>query len=195
VPLRIPLAGIIKPGTGPTMYSSHTDMLPTLAAVGRRADVVEKLKKGLQGRATRPSKSTSTATTCCHSSRARSREPAERASSTGATTGDPDGAARRQLEGRVMQQRAQRVRRLERAARSRFGRRTLQPAERSVRARSEDATLFYDKWMADRAFLLVPAQAIVGEFLKTFRSSRRARSRRASASTRRSTRRGRVRRP
>jgi len=29
--------------------------------------------------------------------------------------------------------------------------------------------IFYDKWMADRAFLLVPAQAIVGEFLKTFK--------------------------
>ena len=29
--------------------------------------------------------------------------------------------------------------------------------------------LFYDKWMADRAFLLVPAQMIVGEFLKTFK--------------------------
>ena len=34
---------------------------------------------------------------------------------------------------------------------------------------SEDATLFYAKWMADRTFLLVPAQAIVGEFLKTFK--------------------------
>jgi len=32
----------------------------------------------------------------------------------------------------------------------------------------EDGTVFYDKWMADRAFMLVPAQAIVGEFLKTF---------------------------
>jgi arylsulfatase len=32
-----------------------------------------------------------------------------------------------------------------------------------------DASVFYDKWMMDRAFLLVPAQAIVGEFLKTFR--------------------------
>ena len=28
--------------------------------------------------------------------------------------------------------------------------------------------MFYDKWKADRAFLLVPAQMIVGEFLKTF---------------------------
>ena len=32
----------------------------------------------------------------------------------------------------------------------------------------EDADVFYKKWMFDRAFLLVPAQAMVGEFLKTF---------------------------
>jgi len=32
----------------------------------------------------------------------------------------------------------------------------------------EDASVFYDKWVADRSYLLVPAQAIVGEFLKTF---------------------------
>ena len=34
---------------------------------------------------------------------------------------------------------------------------------------SEDATVFYGKWMFDRTFLLVPAQAIVGEFLETFK--------------------------
>jgi len=39
------------------------------------------------------------------------------------------------------------------------------PFERAA----EDASMFYDKWMMDRAFLLVPAQAIVGEFLATFR--------------------------
>ncbi len=32
----------------------------------------------------------------------------------------------------------------------------------------EDAAIFYNKWMVDRAFLLVPAQAIVGDFLKSF---------------------------
>jgi arylsulfatase len=32
----------------------------------------------------------------------------------------------------------------------------------------EDASMFYDRWMAGLAFLLVPAQMIVGEFLKTF---------------------------
>jgi arylsulfatase len=38
------------------------------------------------------------------------------------------------------------------------------PFERAT----EDASMFYDKWMADRAFVLVPAQAIVAAFLKTF---------------------------
>jgi hypothetical protein len=38
------------------------------------------------------------------------------------------------------------------------------PFERAT----DDASMFYDKWMADRAFLLVPAQMIVGDFLKTF---------------------------
>ncbi len=28
--------------------------------------------------------------------------------------------------------------------------------------------MFYQKWSADRMFLLVPAQALVGQFLKTF---------------------------
>ena len=32
----------------------------------------------------------------------------------------------------------------------------------------EDATMFYQKWAADRMFLLVPAQAAVGMFLQTF---------------------------
>jgi len=29
-------------------------------------------------------------------------------------------------------------------------------------------SIYYQKWMADRMFTLVPAQAMVGEFLKTF---------------------------
>jgi arylsulfatase A-like enzyme len=32
-----------------------------------------------------------------------------------------------------------------------------------------DASVFYDKWLFDRAYLLVPAQAIVAEHLKTFK--------------------------
>ena len=32
-----------------------------------------------------------------------------------------------------------------------------------------DDSIFYKKWQADRMFVLVPAQAIVAEFLKSFR--------------------------
>jgi arylsulfatase len=38
------------------------------------------------------------------------------------------------------------------------------PFERAT----EDATMFYQKWSADRMFLLVPTQALVAQFLKTF---------------------------
>ena len=39
------------------------------------------------------------------------------------------------------------------------------PLERA----DEDGTLFYAKWRVDRAFLMVPAQAIVVQFLETFK--------------------------
>ena len=55
------------------------------------------------------------------------------------------------------------------------------PFERAT----EDADMFYSKWKADRAFLLVPAQAIVGEFLKTFKDFPPRQRRPASASIRR----------
>ena len=32
-----------------------------------------------------------------------------------------------------------------------------------------DESIYYQKWAADRMFTMVPAQAIVGEFLKTFK--------------------------
>jgi arylsulfatase len=33
----------------------------------------------------------------------------------------------------------------------------------------KDSSLFYDKWMADRSFLLVPAQAIVAQWLESLK--------------------------
>src|SRR5262249_4177104 len=32
-----------------------------------------------------------------------------------------------------------------------------------------DQSIFYDKWMADRAFLLVPAQALAAKWLESFK--------------------------
>jgi arylsulfatase len=33
----------------------------------------------------------------------------------------------------------------------------------------EDSSLFYDKWMVDRAFLLIPAQTIVAQWMESFK--------------------------
>ena len=74
------------------------------------------------------------------------------------------------------------------ASASRYYQLRSDPFERAT----EDASMFYDKWMMDRAFLLVPAQAIVGQFLKTSRSFHRAKNRRALASTRLSRKPGRL---
>src|SRR4029077_16077076 len=41
------------------------------------------------------------------------------------------------------------------------------PFERAT----EDASMFYDKWKAERVFLVVRAQVISGAFLQTFRES------------------------
>jgi len=35
--------------------------------------------------------------------------------------------------------------------------------------RGDDSTLFYDKWVADRVFLQVPAQALIGKWLESFK--------------------------
>jgi arylsulfatase A-like enzyme len=35
--------------------------------------------------------------------------------------------------------------------------------------RGDESTLFYDKWMADRIFLQVPAQALIGKWLESFK--------------------------
>jgi arylsulfatase len=35
--------------------------------------------------------------------------------------------------------------------------------------RGDDSSLFYDKWMADRAFAMVPAQVIIGQWLASFK--------------------------
>jgi arylsulfatase A-like enzyme len=35
--------------------------------------------------------------------------------------------------------------------------------------RGEDSTLFYDKWVADRVFLQVPAQALIAKWLESFK--------------------------
>ncbi len=62
VPTLIRWPGVIKPGTIINDIGAHEDMLTDAAGRGRRAAVKEELLKG-KNSATRPTRSTSTATT------------------------------------------------------------------------------------------------------------------------------------
>jgi arylsulfatase len=167
VPCAIRWPGMIKPGTVSNEVFSHTDMLPTLAAVGGEPDIVEKLKKGhrcgnktfkvhidgynllpfLKGEVTENPRK-------------------------GFLYWSDDGdlmalrVGHYKVEFTVQRARGLDVWRepmVELRLPNLYNLRS-DPFERAT----EDATLFYNKWMADRVFLLVPAQAIVAQFLKTF---------------------------
>ena len=78
--------GTIKPGTVYNEMCSHYDLIPTFAAAAAIRTSSAKVLQGLRRSATRPSRSTSTATISCRSSRARRRSRRARSSSTGTTT-------------------------------------------------------------------------------------------------------------
>jgi arylsulfatase len=167
VPCAIRWPGVIKPGTVSNEIFSHTDMLPTLAAAAGNPDVVEQLKKGskfgdkefkvhIDGYNLIPYLKDQT-----------TENPRK-----GFLYWSDDGDLMCLRVGDwkihflvqhghgfdVWKKPFETLR-----APDLYNLRS-DPFERA----SEDATLFYGKWMADRTFLLVPAQAIVGEFLKTF---------------------------
>ena len=70
VPCAIRWPGMLKAASVSNELFSHTDMLPTLAAVAGEPDAVRSSRRATSP-ATRPSRSTLTATTCCRSSRAK----------------------------------------------------------------------------------------------------------------------------
>jgi hypothetical protein len=67
-----------------------------------------------------------------------------------------------------MEQRAEAPPGLDGALRAAARAADLQPAPRPLRARQITSNTYYD-WLLDRAYLLVPAQAYVGQFLATFK--------------------------
>ena len=167
VPCAIRWPGVIKPGTVSNEIFSHTDMLPTLAAVAGEPKVVEKLKKGYKA-GNKTFKVHIDGYNLLPLIKGEVKENPRK----GFLYWSDDGElmAVRALNWKVefAQQRAHgfdvwREPLTTLRAPNIYNLRA-DPFERG----SEDATLFYGKWMADHTFLLVPAQAIVAEFLKTF---------------------------
>jgi arylsulfatase len=168
VPCCIRWPGKIKPGTVSNEMFSHTDMLPTLAAVAGEPDVVEKLKKGYKS-GSKTFKVHIDGYNLLPFLTGKEKENPRKGFLYWSDDGDLMALRVNQWKVEFMQQRAHgfdvwREPMVSLRAPNIYNLRA-DPFERA----SEDATLFYGKWMADHTFLLVPAQAIVAEFLKTFK--------------------------
>ena len=141
VPTLLRWPGVIKPGTVSNEICAHEDMLPTLLAAAGVPDVKETAAQGVQGRATRPSRSTSTATTCCPILKGEVEGVAAQGDALLERRRRSDGAALRQLEGGLQGAARGELPGLVgadgRAARAE----DLQPAQRSVREGGQELHL------------------------------------------------------
>jgi arylsulfatase A-like enzyme len=168
VPCAIRWPGVIKPGTVSNDVFSHTDMLPTLAAAAGEPDVVEKLKKGYKS-GNKTFKVHIDGYNMLPFLKGDVKENPRKGFLYWSDDGDLMALRVGNWKVHFMVQHGHGLDVWKKPFESLrapdiYNLRT-DPFERA----SEDATMFYGKWMADRTFLLVPAQAIVGEFLKTFK--------------------------
>src|SRR5215813_13896626 len=165
VPCAIRWPGVIKPGTISNEIVSHTDMLPTLAAAAGEPDIVEKLKKG---------HTTGNKTFKVHIDgynmlpflKGDVKENPRKGFLYWSDDGDLMALRVNNWKCHFMVQNAPGVEAWEKP----FD--TLRLPDlfnlRSDPLERGDESIFHSKWKADRMFTLVPAQVIVGEFLKTF---------------------------
>lgn len=167
VPCAIRWPGKLAAGAVSNEVFSHMDMLPTLAAAAGEADIVAKLKKGHKA-GSRTFKVHIDGYNMLPLISGETKENPRKGLMYWSDDGDLMALRVGNWKVEFMQQRAHgfdvwREPLVSSRAPNIYNLRS-DPFERAT----EDATLFYGKWMADHAFLLVPAQAIVGEFLKTF---------------------------
>jgi arylsulfatase len=167
VPCAIRWPGVLKPGTVSNEIFSHQDMLPTLAAAGGEPQVIDKLKKGYKS-GNKSFKVHIDGYNLLPFFKGEVKENPRKGHLYWSDDGDLMALRVADWKCTFLEQRAvgmdvwreplvnMRVPKI-------YNLRS-DPFERA----DVDAQMFYSKWLMDRAFLLVPAQAIVGEFLKTF---------------------------
>ena len=147
---------------------SHTDMLPTLAAAAGEPDVVEKLKKGYTS-GNKTFKVHIDGFNLLPFLKGEVKENPRKGFLCWSDDGDLMALRVGNWKATFMEQRAHGFGVWEEPLVAKrvpdiYNLRS-DPFERAT----EDADMFYAKWKADRAFLLVPAQQIVGQFLATFK--------------------------
>jgi arylsulfatase A-like enzyme len=167
VPCAIRWPGVIKAGTVSNEICSHTDMLPTLLAAAGEPSIVDKLKKGHKA-GKKTFKVHIDGYDLLPFLKGEVEDSPRRAFFYWSDDGDLMALRFDQWKIHFMEQRAHgldvwREPLVSLRAPFIFNLRS-DPTERA----NVDASVFYDKWMADRAFVLVPAQVLVGQFLQTF---------------------------
>jgi arylsulfatase len=168
VPCAIRWPGVIKPGTVSNEIFSHQDMLPTLAAAAGDLGIVEKLKKGTKlGKKT--FKNHIDGYNLLPFLKGEAKENPRKGYLYWSDDGDLFALRYGNWKVLFMEQHYKgfdvwakpfvslRMPKI-------FNLRS-DPFERG----DEDASIGYQKWYVDRLFLFVPAQALVGQFLETFK--------------------------
>jgi arylsulfatase len=167
VPCCIRWPGHIKPGTVSNEIFSHTDMLPTLLGVAGEPNIVEKLKKGYKA-GKKTFKVHIDGWNMLPFLQGEVKENPRKVFFYWSDDGDLMALRYEQWKIHFIEQRAHGLG----VWREPFDEMRI-PLLFNIRAdpmerANVDASIFYDKWFVDRAFALVPAQAAVGMFLKTF---------------------------
>jgi arylsulfatase len=167
VPCAIRWPGVIKAGSVSNEVFSHTDMLPTLLAAAGEPDIVERLKKGHKA-GNKTFKVHVDGYNLLPFLKGDVKTNPRPAFIYWSDDGDLMALRVNQWKVHFLEQRMEGFKvwsepftklRLPKVFNVRSD-----PFERA----DIEADMFYAKWMADRAFLLVPAQAIVAQYLKTF---------------------------
>jgi len=168
VPCAIRWPGHIKPGTVSNEIFSHTDMLPTLAAAAGEPDAVDKLKKGYKS-GSKTFKVHIDGYNLLPFLKGEVKENPRKGFLYWSDDGDLYSLRVGNWKVTFVEQRAKGLAVWFEPPVKLRGPQLYNLRSDPFERATEDASMFYDKWKADHAFLLVPAQAIVAEFLKTFR--------------------------
>ncbi len=164
VPCAIRWPGMIKPGTISNEIFSHTDMLPTLVAAAGEPDIVEKLKKGHKA-GNKTFKVHIDGYNLLPHLTGKEENPRKGLiywSDDGDLIALRVGNWKAQFEEQQAEGLDAWVQPFTKVRTPQLYNLRSDPFERG------DVSMFYEKWMVDRMFMFVPAQAIVAEFLKTF---------------------------
>jgi len=167
VPCAIRWPGVIKPGTVSNELFSHSDMLPTLAAAAGDPNVVEELKKGYRS-GKKTFKVHIDGYNLLPFLKGEVKEDPRKGFLYWSDDGDLMALRVGQWKVVFMEQRAHGLDVWKEPMVTLRGPDVYSLRSDPFERGKEDAPMFYQKWLADRTFLMVPAQAIVGEFLKTF---------------------------